>query len=61
MLKDAILQNKTAAIVTSIEMSAVKFLNIMALHRFIEAGIARSANEPQPDISSAQASVASGA
>lgn len=41
----AILQNKTAAIVGGIEMSAVKFLNIMTLHRFIEAGIARSAHE----------------
>ncbi|MBX2808578.1 MAG: MotA/TolQ/ExbB proton channel family protein [Cellvibrionaceae bacterium] len=41
----ALLQNKTAAIATSIEMSAVKFLNIMTLHRFIEAGIARSAGQ----------------
>lgn len=41
----AMLQNKTASIVSSIEMSAVKFLNIMTLHRFIEAGIARSAHE----------------
>jgi biopolymer transport protein ExbB/TolQ len=41
----ALLQNKTASIVTSIEMSAVKFLNIMTLHRFIEAGISRPATE----------------
>lgn len=45
----ALLQNKTASIVTSIEMSAVKFLNIMTLHRFIEAGIARSGNETAGD------------
>ncbi len=47
LILHAMLQNKTASIVTSIEMSAVKFLNIMTLHRFIEAGIARSATEPQ--------------
>lgn len=44
----AMLQNKTASIVTSIEMAAVKFLNMMTLHRFIEAGIARSAQELVP-------------
>jgi biopolymer transport protein ExbB/TolQ len=48
LLLHAVLQNKTAAIVTSIEMAAVKFLNIMTLHRFIEAGIARSGMEPKP-------------
>ena len=37
----AVLQNKVAAIVTSIQMSAVKFLNIMTLHRLIEAGAPR--------------------
>ena len=42
LILHAMLQNKTASIVSSIEMSAVKFLNIMTLHRFIEAGIARS-------------------
>lgn len=41
LILNAILQNKTKAIVTSIEMSAVKFLNIMTLHRFIEAGMPR--------------------
>ncbi len=44
----AMLQNKTAAIVTSIEMAAVKFLNMMTLHRFIEAGIARSGQDLKP-------------
>lgn len=39
----AILQNKVGAIVTSIQMSAVKFLNIMTLHRLIEAGTPRPA------------------
>lgn len=37
----SLLQNKTAAIVSSIEMSAVKFLNVMTLNRAIEAGIVR--------------------
>lgn len=41
LILNAILQNKTKAIITSIEMSAVKFLNIMTLHRFIEAGMPR--------------------
>lgn len=39
----AVLQNKTASIISGIQMSAVKFLNIMTLHRFIEAGT------PRPD------------
>ena len=46
----AVIQNKTASIVTSIEMSAVKFLNLMTLHRFIEAGIARSGYENLKEI-----------
>lgn len=50
LILHAMLQNKTASIVTSIEMSAVKFLNIMTLHRFIEAGIARSAHEPMAPV-----------
>lgn len=41
LILHALLQNKTAAIITSIQMSAVKFLNIMTLHRFIEAGMPR--------------------
>ncbi|MCO7223233.1 MotA/TolQ/ExbB proton channel family protein [Pleionea sp. CnH1-48] len=36
----AILQNKTSAIVSSIEMAAVKFLNIMTYNREIYAGVA---------------------
>lgn len=40
----ALLQNKTASIISSIQMSAVKFLNIMTLHRFIEAGAPRPAD-----------------
>lgn len=42
----ALLQNKTAKIVNSIEMAAVKFLNIMTMHRFIEASIARPTDAP---------------
>ncbi|MEX1033543.1 MAG: MotA/TolQ/ExbB proton channel family protein [Cellvibrionaceae bacterium] len=45
LILHAVIQNKTAAIVNSIEMAAVKFLNIMTLHRFIEASIARPAPE----------------
>ncbi len=37
----AMLQNMTSKIVRGIEMSAVRFLNIMTLHRLIEAGITR--------------------
>lgn len=37
----AVLQNKTNEIVTSLEMSGVKFLNIMTLNRAIEAGSPR--------------------
>lgn len=41
LILHSILQSKTAKIVRSIEMSAVKFLNIMTMHRLIEAGITR--------------------
>lgn len=41
LILHALIQNKTTSIVNSIEMAAVKFLNIMTLHRFIEASIAR--------------------
>ncbi|WP_347329687.1 MotA/TolQ/ExbB proton channel family protein [Marinimicrobium locisalis] len=41
LILHAVLQNKTASIISSIQMSAVKFLNIMTLHRFIEAGTPR--------------------
>ena len=37
----AVLQNKTTEIVSSLEMSGVKFLNIMTLNRAIEAGVPR--------------------
>lgn len=43
LILHALLQNKTTSIVNSIEMAAVKFLNIMTLHRFIEASSARPA------------------
>lgn len=47
----ALIQNKTAAIVNSIEMGAVKFLNLMTIHRFLEASIARpdTSTKIQPD------------
>jgi len=41
MILHAMVQNKTTAIVTSIQMSAVKFLNIMTVHRLIETNIPR--------------------
>lgn len=39
LLIHAVLQNKTVAIVKSVEMSAAKFLNVMTLNREIEVGI----------------------
>ena len=53
MILHAVLQNKVGAIITSIQMSAVKFLNIMTLYRFIEAG------SPRAEIPAAQNNVAS--
>jgi biopolymer transport protein ExbB len=41
MVLHAMAQNKTTTIVTSIQMSAVKFLNIMTVHRLIETNIPR--------------------
>ena len=43
----ALLQNKTAAIVISIEMAAVKFLNIMTYNREIYAGAGAPVAQPQ--------------
>ena len=43
----AVLQNKTTQIVSSLEMSGVKFLNIMTLNRAIEAGVPRPAEGEQ--------------
>ncbi|NVJ60212.1 MAG: MotA/TolQ/ExbB proton channel family protein [Gammaproteobacteria bacterium] len=48
----ALLQNKTAAIVKSVEMAAVKFLNIMTYHRLIHAGAAIPAEAEQAEASS---------
>lgn len=52
LILHATLQNKTGKIVTSIEMAAVKFLNIMTIHRLIEAG------SPRPGVGSAFPNVA---
>lgn len=41
MVLHAMAQNKTTKIITSIQMSAVKFLNIMTVHRLIETNIPR--------------------
>lgn len=43
LILHSVLQNKTTSIISSIQMSAVKFLNIMTLHRLIEAGMPRPA------------------
>lgn len=48
LILHALIQNKTASIVNSIEMAAVKFLNIMTLHRFIEASAPRSLESAAP-------------
>jgi biopolymer transport protein ExbB/TolQ len=42
LISHAILTNRTSAIIGSIEMAGVKFLNVMTLNRAIEAGIPRS-------------------
>ncbi|MFT6260669.1 MAG: biopolymer transport protein ExbB/TolQ [Crocinitomicaceae bacterium] len=41
LISHAILTNRTNAIIGSIEMAGVKFLNVMTLNRAIEAGIPR--------------------
>lgn len=50
LILHAVLKNKTQKITNSIEMAAVKFLNIMTVHRLIEAGSPRVAApvETQP-------------
>jgi biopolymer transport protein ExbB len=47
LILHSLLQNKAAAITTSIQMSAVKFLNIMTLHRLIETSSPRN---PEPEV-----------
>ncbi len=42
LVSHAVLQNKTSAIVSSIEMAGVKFLNMMTINRSIEASIPTS-------------------
>ena len=43
LILHAVLKNKSEKITNSIEMAAVKFLNIMTVHRLIEAGNPRVA------------------
>ena len=45
LIMHAVLKNKTQAITTSIEMAAVKFLNIMTVNRLIEAASPRTAEQ----------------
>lgn len=64
LMLHALLNSKTQRIVSSIEMAGVKFLNIMTLHRFIEANAARtnvdvSPSEPTVGMSGAAAPAAS--
>lgn len=64
LLLHAVIQNKTTSIVNGIEMAAVKFLNIMTLHRFLEASIARPTTEtvspsPSPGMLGAEPAPAS--
>lgn len=42
LISHAVLSNRTNAIISSIEMAGVKFLNVMTLNRAIEAGIPKS-------------------
>lgn len=65
LILHAVIQNKAGAIVNGIEMAAVKFLNIMTLHRFIEASIARPTPEtvntaPSPGMLGADPAPAAG-
>jgi biopolymer transport protein ExbB len=46
LILHSVLQNKATSIITSIQMSAVKFLNIMTLHRLIETASPRN---PEPE------------
>jgi biopolymer transport protein ExbB/TolQ len=39
LISHALLPNKTNAIIGSIEMAGVKFLNVMTLNRAIQAGL----------------------
>jgi biopolymer transport protein ExbB len=59
MVLHAMLQNKMGAIVTSIQMSAVKFLNIMTLYRFVEAGNPRPADLSVPSLAAGAPAAAS--
>ncbi|WP_144392699.1 MotA/TolQ/ExbB proton channel family protein [Pleionea sediminis] len=52
----ALLQNKTASIVSSIEMAAVKFLNIMTYNRQIFAGAAVQVDTSQAEKTQSEAS-----
>lgn len=45
MVLHTMAQNKANAIISSIQMSAVKFLNIMTVHRLIETNIPRQAEK----------------
>lgn len=60
LIMHAVLKNKTQKITNSIEMAAVKFLNIMTVHRLIEAGSPRAATstDAQPATSSSAGTVA---
>lgn len=56
LILHAMLRNKTQKIVNSVEMAAVKFLNIMTVSRLIEAGSPRIA--PAPAVTSQPAQMA---
>ncbi|WP_096084793.1 MotA/TolQ/ExbB proton channel family protein [Agaribacterium haliotis] len=50
LVMHAILKNKTAKITNSLEMAAVKFLNLMTVHRMIQSNSPRVLGEPQSSI-----------
>lgn len=60
LIMHAVLKNKTQKITNSIEMAAVKFLNIMTVHRLIEAGNPRvsASTDDQSAVSSSAGTVA---
>ena len=51
LILSSVLQSRTAKIVSSIEMSAVKFLNALTLHRMIDGAVTKTAEKPTVRVS----------
>lgn len=57
LVMHAVLRNKTQKIINSIEMAAVKFLNIMTVHQFIQASAPRLEGSFPPKASNVKESI----